>query len=68
MTKHDPKRYTTKCIDCGDTIRGFNDSRRQTCRCGKITAHDGIVEEEGRVKVKIDQQKSMFDNQTDYQE
>lgn len=66
MSEHDPKRYTTKCSDCGDTLRGINSMVTQTCRCGKISARDGIVSDQGRVVSKQTKQGSLFGTQTDY--
>lgn len=65
---YDPKRYMTKCTDCGDTIKGFDQLRIQTCRCGKTRAWDGKVEIEGRIVSKMDKQETMFASNTDYQE
>lgn len=66
MNKRDPKRYMTKCSDCGDTLENIDLPRKQICRCGKVTAHDGIVEDQGRVKVKLDKQATMFETHTEY--
>lgn len=68
MKDYDPKRYTTKCSDCGDTLKGFDSSDVKTCRCGKVSAHDGQVSVEGRVVSKQVKQGTLFGTHTDYPE
>lgn len=68
MKSDDPKRYTTKCTDCGDALRGFGGSELKTCRCGKTSAHDGIVEVDGRIISKAVKQELLFGKHTDYPE
>lgn len=68
MKEDDPKRYTTKCTDCGDTLKGFRGPKVMTCQCGKTSARDGTVSVEGRVISKTIKQDSLFNSTTDYLE
>lgn len=64
MQSPDPKRYITKCSECGTELTGIDSPIPQTCRCGKITASSGTVKE--NETKKKEKQISMFDFPGEY--